>query len=64
MALKEIPMKSGEQLVFSAIEMCDLVNRIGAIELEKQLMNRDWNEELKMLKRRLFKLAEAGAKGQ
>jgi hypothetical protein len=58
MALKEITIGDGEQLMIPAIELGQVVREIASVEFQKREANADWNIQLKMLKKRMFKLAE------
>lgn len=59
MALKEMPLKTGEQLTFVAIELGETVREIERIEIAKKEANEEWAIELKALKKRMFKLAHS-----
>ena len=57
MALKEIPLKAGEQLMIPAIELGEVVREIERVEIIKKEANEDWNTQLKALKKSMFRLA-------
>jgi hypothetical protein len=57
MALKEVPMKEGEQLMFRAIELGEVVREIDATEQQKKEMTDEYNTRIKLLKKRMVKLA-------
>lgn len=62
MALKEIPLKEGEQLMFAAVELGEVVREVASIEFAKKEANEEWNIQLKALKKRMFGIA-ASMKG-
>jgi len=59
MGVKEIPLKGGEQMTFTAIELGEVVREMWDIEVTKKEANSEWNDQLKQLKKRSIKLADA-----
>lgn len=58
MALKEVPLKEGgEQIMFKSIELGEVVRELKAQEEEKKEINDDLNGRIKLLKKRMYRLA-------
>lgn len=58
MAIREISLegKNGEQLIFKAVELGEVVRELAAQEAEKKELNEEYNGRIKLLKKRMFKL--------
>ena len=57
MPLKEVSLNEGEQLRFKAIELGEVVRELAAQEAEKKEINEEYNGRIKLLRKRMFKLA-------
>lgn len=57
MALKEVAIGGNEQLVFKSIELGEVVRELYAVENEKKEINEEYNSRIKILKKRMYKLA-------
>ena len=49
--------KDPEQLTFKAFELAEVVREIDSVETEKKEANENWAAQLKLLKKRMVKLA-------
>ena len=57
MAIKEVAIKEGEQMMFKSIELGEVVRQLKATEERKSEINEELNGEIKMLKARMYRLA-------
>lgn len=59
MPIRSIPLdkEGGTQLMFTAVELGEVVREIGAVEFAKKEANEEWTAQLKALKKRMFALA-------
>ena len=57
MGLKELPKENQEQLTFKAFELAEVVRELDNIEVQKKEANEEWTAQIKILKKRMVKLA-------